>query len=228
MRVQINDKIILIPSALSEMTLGQRIAFQQQHGDLLNEMHKSILEMDPQEQELELIEWQLEKMYRTVSFFSGFSVESLRQSEFINQIFAIHTASMEQIFQDEQRLINQPETEFSWNGELWEIPKPELKHGDKMTFGEVIDSKQMVQNMLGLSKNRWECLIPLCCIFLRRVGEKYQENWLVEGSERMRLMESLPLNIALQVNFFLSSSLCTFASTFQSLLPQELSQVADS
>jgi hypothetical protein len=45
MQVQINDKTFTFPSSLSEFTLGQRIDFQEQYGNELDEMLKSIIEM---------------------------------------------------------------------------------------------------------------------------------------------------------------------------------------
>lgn len=224
MRLVINNKECIVPSSLSEITLKQRINFQREHGDLLHEMHKSIMEMeDEDEQSLELTEWLIERALRTVSFFTGFSTESLRQSEFVEQIFGIYQASIGQVLEDEQNAEIYPEYEFAWKGELWTIHVPELKNGSKMSFGEFIDSKQIVQDMLGLSKNRWECLMPLCAIFLRRPGEPYREEYIYPGADRLQMMEDLPMDIALQVGFFLSSSLSMLGRIFQSSTIPELS-----
>lgn len=222
MRLRINDKDCVIPSSLEEITLKQRIDFQREHGDLLDEMYKSIMEIeDESEQQLELIQWNLEKMFRTVSFFTGFDIESLRQSEFVDDIFGIYMTTMEQVFEDERQIEQFAEYNFVWNHEEWEIHQPELKNGSKMTFGEFIDSKQIVQDMVNLGKNHWECLVPLCAIYLRKKNEAYKESFLHADSERLQLMESLPLSIALQVGFFLSSSLSMLAKLFPSSTLQE-------
>lgn len=222
MRLQINNKEVNIPSSLSEITLRQRIDYQSVHGDLLAEMQKSILETkDDEIRELELIELQFERMFRTVSFFTGFSVESLKESEYVDTLFNIYISSIDRVFEDEQQEWKDMKYDFVWEGEEWELHTPELKNGDRMTFGEFIDSKQMIQSMVGLGRNRWECLVPLCAIFLRKKGEPYKESFLYEDSERLRLMENLPLDIALQVGFFLSSSLTIFRKTFQSFSSPE-------
>lgn len=217
MRIQINDKWIIVPSSLSEITLQQRIDFQQQHGNLLMEMEKSLETIEDEDDcELEQAQLNLEKMFRSMSFFTNCTVDALKESHVINDVVAIYVNSLDLVFKQEQELIDNPLYEFTWKGVEWEIQQPELKHGNKMMFGEFIDSKQVIQNMVGLGKNRWECLVPLCAIYLRKKGEKYQESFANEDSDRQREMRSLPLDIALQVGFFLSSSLNTFISTFRS------------
>ncbi len=214
MRVQINEDWVVIPSSIDEITLKQRIDFQEQHGNLLIQMAESINSIEDEfERELESTQFQFEKMFRTFSFFSGVSLEVLKESEFIDKIAAIYYANLAGLLEQEEAF--EPKTSFIWKDAEWVLASPELKHGDKMTFGELIDSKQMIQNMVNLGKNRWECLLPLCAIFLRRKDEAYQESFLYDGSERLELMESLPLDIALQVAFFLKVSLSIYTDTFQ-------------
>lgn len=219
MRVQINDKVVNIPSSLNEITLKQRIEFQNEHGNVLDDMVKSILALeDEDEKQLELTQFQFEKMFRSFSFFSGIPVEALKESQFIDEIASIYYSCLAVLFEQENQL--KPLREFLWNGELWYLQSPELKNGDRMTFGELIDSKQIIQDMIKLGKGDWERLLPLCCIYLRKRDEIYQESFLYEDSERLKLMEQLPLDIALQVGFFLSSSLNMFMATSQSFNPQ--------
>lgn len=225
MRVQVNGEWRVLPSDLSEITLGQRIAFQAEHGDLLNQMALSIGEMEDElDREIELAQLVLERAFRTVAFFLGTTVEALKESEFVDEVLRLYLATMQQVFDSEQQEELTPRYSFAWNQEEWELSVPELKNGSRMTFGEFIDSKQVIQDMVGLGKNRWECLLPLCAIYLRRVGEDYQESFLYEGSERLELMRSLPLDIALQVGFFLSSSLNMFTQISPFFASPPLSQ----
>lgn len=224
MRLRINNKDCVVPSSLREITLKQRIDFQREHGDLLHEMLKSIEEIeDEDERELELMLWNIEKAVRTVAFFTGFPHEALRQSEFVDDVVMIFMSSMNQVFEDEAKIAEYPEYEFTWNNELWELHQPQLQNGDKMSFGEFIDSKQIIQDMIGAGKNRWECMLPLCAIYLRRPNEVYKESFLHADSDRLKLMESVPLDIALHVGFFLSSSLSMLQSISLSSSPPELS-----
>jgi len=220
MKILLNSQEVNIPSDLSEITLQQQIEFQEQHGNELDALAKSIAEMpDGIEKDLESVQLRLEQMFRTFSFYSGVDVQSLKESEFIDRIASIYYSCLHQLTEQESEMVL--EQEFEWNGEIWEIAEPELKNGDRMLFGEFIDSKQIIQDMVGLGANRWECLIPLCAIFLRKKNEKYIESFSYEQSERRILMKSLPLNIALQVGFFLTGSLSLFSQTFHSSSPPQ-------
>lgn len=226
MRILVNNQEIVIPSSVSEITLKQKIDFLNTHGKDLEEMAKSIMAMpDGYEKELETTQFHFEQMFKTMSFFTGISEDVLKESEFIDKIAGIYYSSLAQLHVDEEEILLQ--NEFTWREELWEIAHPELKHGDRMTFGELIDAKQIIQDMVELGKNRWECMLPLCTIFLRRKGEAYDKSFLYEGSDRLKLMESLPLDIAIQVGFFLISSLNLSITTFQSSPLQELKEADD-
>lgn len=212
-----------MPSSLREITLKQRIDFQNEHGNILDEMLKSILEIkDDNDRELELLQFQFEKMYRTFAFFAGTTPEAVKESEHLDHIANIYFSCLQVLTEQENELTL--EHEFVWNSEEWLLQAPELKNGDKMTFGELIDSKQIVQDMMRLGKSQWEAMLPLCAIYLRKKDEVYQENFLYDDSDRLKLMESLPMDIALQVGFFLSSSLNMYRNISLSSSHPELSQ----
>lgn len=221
MKVSINNNWVTVPSSISEITLKQKIDFQATHGLELDAMLKSILEMpEGIDRELETTQFQFEQMFRTFAFFTNCSVEALKESEFIDKIAAIYFANLAGLNQQEAEM--EAVTEFTWQNEVWVIDHPILKNGDRMTFGEFIDAKQIIQDMAGLGKNRWECLLPLCAIFLRKKDEPYEQSFLYEGSDRLKLMENLPLDIAMQVGFFLKASLNMYTQAFQSSGLQEL------
>lgn len=215
MRITVNDIEVIIPSSLSEMTLGQRIDFQIEHGNELDEMVKSIMAIkDEQEKELETIEFFFEKMFRTFAFFAGTTVEAVKESSFIDEISSIYHSSMAVLFEEEQSLEVQRFHYFK--NEQWELQPPQLKNGDRMSFGEFIDSKQLVKDMVELGKGKWEYLLPLCAVYLRKKDELYDESFLYEGSERLTLMRDLPMDIAMQVGFFLSSTQNIYMNTLKS------------
>lgn len=215
MKILINNQPVTIPSSLSDFTLGQRIDFYNEYGRDLDEMAKAIIEMEEGvEKELEITHFQFEKMFRTFAFFANCTVDALRDSNLIDEIATIYHASLSVLFEDEQAL--EPAAQFVWKGETWELHPPELKHGDKMTFGELIDSKQIVKDMVAVSKGKWELMLPICAIYLRKKGEEYDESFLYQGSERIELMRELPMDIALQVGFFLSGSMNIYLNSFPS------------
>lgn len=205
MRFLINDQEVSFPTSLAEITLGQRIQFYNQYGKDLDDMLTSILEIkDEDERELELVQFHAEKMFANVAFFAGTTPEALKESEFIDGIANIYHSCTKVLMEDEASQELQPE--YIWNQEVWEIHPPELKHGSPMKFGEFIDAKQIIKNMMDLGKGRWETLVALCAIYLRKKDEAYKEEFMYEGSERQTMMMNLPMDIALAVGFFLSLS----------------------
>lgn len=215
MRILINDKEVVFPSSLSEYTLGQRIAFQQEHGELLDKMLESILAMEDEvEKEMEMMNLHLEKMFRTFAFFAGCTLEAVKDDKFIDDVARIYYACLSVLFEEEKNI--ELQQSFVWKNEEWVIANPELKHGDRMKFGEFIDAKQTIKNMVDLGKDKWEAMLPLCAIYLRKKDEPYSQEFLYEGSDRMEEMKQLPMNIAMQVGFFLNSTVNFYLNTLQS------------
>jgi len=220
MRILVNDKEVVFPSSLSEYKLGQRIAFHQEHGVLLDKMLESIQAMeDEMQKELEMVNYQLEKMFRTFAFFAGCTLEAVKEDKFIDDVSNIYHSCLAVLFEEEKNMDLQ--RSFAWKDEEWVIAAPELKHGDRMKFGEFIDAKQTVKDMADLGMGKWEAMLPICAIYLRKKDEPYKQEFTYEGSDRMELMKELPMNIAMQVGFFLSSTMNFYINTLTSLKNQE-------
>lgn len=225
MRVYINNKEVVIPSSLSEITLGQRIEFHQQYGKELDETLHAILKMEPGvHREIEEMEFSIDKMYKTFAFFAGCTLEAVKEEKFVEDITNIYYSCLAVLFDDEKKLEYQPS--FFWNDEEWEIGAPELTNGDKRTFGQFIDAKQIVKDMADLGASKWETMLPLCAIYLRKKGEKYKEEFAWEGSDRRELMKSLPMDKAMQVGFFLSSTMNFSINILMSLKNPEQKEAA--
>lgn len=215
MRFYLNDKEVVFPSSLSEYTLGQRIAFQNEHGVLLDKMLESILAMkDDVHREVEMMNFQLEKMYRTVAFFAGCTAEAIKEEKFMDDVANIYYSCLAVLFEEEDKI--ELRQSFIWKNEEWELSAPDIKHGDKMKFGEFIDAKQVVSNMGDLGQSKWEAMIPLAAIYLRKKDEPYKKEFLYDGSERMQMMKELPMDIAMQVGFFLSGTMNFYTNTLKS------------
>jgi hypothetical protein len=224
-RFLVNDQEVNFPTSLSEITLGQRVQYYNQYGKELDEMLTAILQIkDEEERELELVQLQLEKMFTNVAFFAGTTPDALKESDFLDAVANIYYSCTKILMEDEASL--ELKTEYVWNSEVWEIHPPELKHGSPMKFGEFIDAKQIIKDMMDLGKGRWESLVSLCAIYLRRKDEPYKEEFMYEGSERQELMLSLPMDIALAVGFFLSGSMNILMNIFQSSGSLQASQAS--
>lgn len=212
MHFRINDKEVQFPSSLSEITIGQRIAFYNEHGKLLDQMLTSILEMkDEIFRELELVEYHHEKMIRTFAFFTNTTPEAIKESVFLDQIANIYHSCLAVLVEEEKEMTL--EQNFIWKGEEWELSPPILSQGSQMKFAELIDSKQMIKDMVELGRGKWEYMVKLCAVYFRKKGEAYREEFLYEDSDRIKLMHELPMDHAMQVGFFLSSSLNFWMNT---------------
>lgn len=204
MTVFVNDKEITFPSSLADITLGQRIDFHTKHEVHLNEMAKVINDIkDPEEKHVEFVNFIYERLIRSVAYFGDISLKALRSGEFMHTVNHIYEAALEPI------LFSIPEIEplrsFMWNDEEWVLQDPELSQGSTITFGELIDGKQMIKDLSSVQAGHWECMLPICAIYLRKKGEKYSEQFLYEESDRLKLMRTLPMDIAVHVGFFLTS-----------------------
>lgn len=213
MTVNINDREIPFPSTLHDITLGQRIEYDEMYGRDLREWSDRILKSAADEdRDIEISAYQVEKMFAVFAYFSGYEVEVLRQSGFVEQIAQIYYQILAPLFEDVNKAI-ELQNVFEWNDQKWFLPSTELKNGSPMTFGEFIDAKQVVKQMAAAGCMKHEYLLFLCVIYLRRDGEKYEEAFLYDDSEKLALMKTLPLDIAEHVAFFLTSCVSTASST---------------
>lgn len=208
MTITLNDKEIFLPSSLSEFTLGQRIDFHNLYGreldDQLAELQKT---PDNDDRAIEMMDFYFDRMCKVFSFFAGTTPEAVKESDFVDDIAMICASQLLPLF--EEPSFDELKRQFHWAGSDWFIDDPQLKMGDPMAFGEFIDSKQLVKNSIDSEVGRWECLLALCAVYLRKQGEAYQKEFIYPGSERMKLLGDLPMEIAHQVGFFLSSTRIT-------------------
>lgn len=175
---------------------------------------------DGTEKELELAQLHFERMFRTFAFFAGVTPDVLKESKFVDDIANIYYSSLAVLFEDEKAL--EPQRVFDWKGDVWEISPPVLSQSSKLKFGEVIDSKQIVQDMIALGAGKWEVMQKICAIFFRKKDEAYHKSFVYEDSDRLLLMRELPMDIALQVGFFLTSSMNFYLNTSTYSKNQEL------
>lgn len=207
MKVLVNDTEIKLPSTLAEITLGQRIAYHNQYGKDIHEALQSIEDMPEDMRELEQAVLYMDIAVKQFSFFSGIPLRLVEDTQALEGIMEV-CAVMNQLLAED--VATEYKAAFEWEGCTWELHPPELKNGSSLTFGELVDSKQILQDLQELGAGRWESLQRLCAIYLRKQGEPYHKSFADESGERVRLMAGLPLDIALSVSFFLSNSTSLF------------------
>lgn len=211
MTIAYKDQQLSFPSSLNEITLQQRISFNEEHGKLLDERLKAIAEIkDEFERETELNQWHLENAARTFSFYTGLDLDTVANELPIADLVNVYNSEIQELIKQEQNI--DLKTVYRWNDENWCINTPELKPTDKMAFNEFIVGKEIVRALHAAGKGKWETLPYLCATYLRKEGEPFTEELVQEDSERLKLMHSLPLDIATAVGFFLTSILNIYST----------------
>jgi len=200
MQILVNDKLIDLPTSLSSITLGERIRFHDQYSGSLDEEITRITAME--EGPLKDLEWahfNIDIACKTFSFFSGIDLTVVREAESLTTIMQVYSIVKASLLEEPEL---EEKTTFNWKGEIWEIQPPTLQADSKITFGEFIDSKQILQDMHAVGVGKWDSLLRLCAIYLRKQGEAYEKTFALENSPRLELMKTLPMDIALHVGFF--------------------------
>jgi hypothetical protein len=223
MKITIDDRDYELPASLNAVTLGQRIEFDNTHGKELREQLKKLIEMkEGPAKEMEFTDYHCQLACKSLSFFAGIPLDIVYNTA-IEDVLIMYHNTMKGYAEDVDFAAKEFELNqaFTWNDEIWMLAAPELKHDSKMTFGEFLDAKQWVKNLYELGQDKYEALLMLACVYLRKKGEPYSKELSNEGGERYRLMKSLPLDYALHVGFFLIDSIHSWLKTYHSLIQQE-------
>lgn len=219
MKYTYREKVYDFPVTLSGITLRQRIEFDRLYGKRIHELQEETFLKDEDGKDLPADEVDLLYFNTTIatfnfSFYSGIPLEEVEQHISIDDVLNIYFSCFHLIHQQEQEL--ELQEDYLWNNEFWKIEAPELSFESKITFNELITSKQIVKQMHELGDGNMESLPYLAAIYLKREGESFEENWLKPGSGRIEMMYDLPMDIAIAVAFFLQSSMNMYLQIFQS------------
>jgi hypothetical protein len=195
---------------LQDIKLRQRVDFYREHGKELDQQLKLLHDKGADESELLL--YQVDCAVKHVAFYAGIAIEVLRTEVSVQSIMSIYLTGAQLMKEEEEAIELQPRYEYA--GCKWVVATPEVKSDTGITFNEFLTSFEVIRQMQALGNGNWEALPYLCCVYFRKEGEPFNESML--KGERMELLLDLPLNIALAVGFFLSSSLHIYASTLAS------------
>lgn len=209
------------PAALSEITLGQRVSFYQIHGKELEALAKEAADTkDEFLKELAITIFNTEMAVREFAHYSGIPLEQVRNEIDIESLMSIYAIDMQLLREQESEI--EAEQEYEWRGETWTLSAPELSTSNRMTLNEFLHAKEAVRQLHKLGNGKWDSLPYLCAVYLRKKDEPFTEDLIAEGSERMKLMQELPLDIALGVAFFLSGTLRIYRTTLASSMEEEV------
>lgn len=222
MRITIDGKQYKIPASLMDVTLSERIEFDQQYGKELKKQLLLIHDMkDDINREVEFTCYHLELACKTLSFFGKIPLDIVQNTQ-IEEVLTIYHHTMKGFSEDVDFLNKEFElqNEFHWKDETWEITAPILKHDSLMSFAEFLDAKQSVKNLFELGEEKWGAMLSLACVYFRKKGEVYDDSFIKEDGERYQQMKVLPLQYAIHIGFFLKGSMDLYLRTFHSLRPE--------
>lgn len=217
MKIKHNGKSYQCPASLGEIPLKQVIDFQLQYGKDLETFLKN---SDPND-EIEQLEMRMDLACKSVSFFTGIPLEEIYKTD-LTHVFAIFDNVLSPIFQpQEERTLHE---NYYFKGELWTIASPQMTFENSMTFNELILGKVITNDMKNFAAGKFEALQKLAVVYFRKVNEKLDESWLSDDlgpSERMQMMAELPMDIVLDIAFFLQSSMSAYLASSQYLESQK-------
>jgi hypothetical protein len=212
MQFEFKDQTYTFPATLTEITLGKRVAFFREYGKELEERSKAIEAItDTLEREAETAILNLDVAMKEFAHYTGIPLKAVMEEIDMNSLINIYSVDIAMLREQEQQISLQ--TEYEWQGKLWVISPPELQPDNKMTFNEFLHGKEIVRQLNKLGSGKWDALPYLCAIYLREKDEPFTEDLVKESGERLRLMNELPMDIALGVAFFLSGTLSIYMST---------------
>lgn len=218
MKIEIEGQQYDIPLSLNHITLQQRIDWDKKYGKDLRDRLKKIKEIkDGFLKELEFAEYQVDLACKTLAFFANIPIPTIKNTD-IYHVLTIYRQLMHKFTDDEDFAEKEYEAvaDIYWENNYWYIGPPQIDNKSKHTFGEFLNAKQITKNLYEVANQKYEALLNLCCIYLRKKDEEFTELLMDEKGERMELFRKLPMPYALQVGFFFQHSTTSYTKVFLS------------
>lgn len=209
MNLKINNIDHEVPSDLSQIKLGRFVEWYAQYGKALDEELTAIFEKehdDAMELEIDLQLHVDKEALSWYSFFTGFDFFKCDNIELTDMLLQYRI--LRSLLKESEQEAREFPIEIDWNEEKWAIQDFRIQPGSTMSFGEIITSKEVVRQINKIGQGKWDALVYLCCIYLRKIGEPFTDD--LTSGDRFALMQNLPLNHAMAVAFFLSNSISIF------------------
>ncbi|GEN74093.1 hypothetical protein [Chryseobacterium lathyri] len=209
-------KTYSLPVTLNQVTVRQRIEFDAQYRSEIVQLQENVFRKDEEGNELDVDEMDVSLLNVSVaamnlSFFTGIPMSEIDSEMSVDDVMNLYFSCFHQLYEEQENI--QLQEEYLFMDDFWKIETPVLSHESKITFNELITSKQVIKQMQELSAGKWDAIPILAAIYLKKEGEVFNESWLSPGSERLEMMYNLPMDIALAVAFFLQNSMDQFLKT---------------
>ncbi|GAB0154745.1 hypothetical protein CHRYSEOSP005_00050 [Chryseobacterium sp. Alg-005] len=209
-------KTYSLPVTMNQITVRQRIEFDAQYRDQIIQLQENVFRTDEEGNELEVDEMDVSLLNVSVaamnlSYFTGIPMNEIDSEMSVDDVMNLYFSCFHQLYEEQNNI--ELREEYLFRDEFWKIEPPVLSHESKITFNELITSKQVIKQMQELSAGKWDAIPILAAIYLKKEGEVFNESWLTPGNERLEMMYDLPMDIALAIAFFLQSSMNMYLKT---------------
>ncbi len=220
MQILIDKAPYSIPFDLHNISIGDYIRYHTEYGRDLDKEVDTILSKDYGDNDEAELNRQIDidnhidhEALCWFSYWSKIDLQQAKQNKGIKDILDAYRVMKFQIKDQEEKIKEFP-LEFEWGGEQWVIDDFVVDPSSGMSFNEIITSKEVIRQLNALGNGRWESMPYLAAIFLRKKGEDFQDEFIREGSDRLTLMQQLPMDHALTVGFFLNTCVSIWKKTF--------------
>ena len=222
MTLEINGVSHTIPTTVSEITLGQFVDYHNKYGKEFDEKFQTLIDSkeDELEKEFGLYDLMDREALSWFSYFTGHDFFNSTDVDLTALISAYYT--MRQELKDSESVAIEFPIVAMIEGEEYTIKDYKLEADSTMTFGELLTGKEVIRQIVKLGNSKWEALLYLCAIYLRKKDEAFSDGLV---KTRLSVMRNLSLQDALKVSFFLTSSINTFKKRFLYLEPEEEGEI---
>ena len=229
MQVVVNDTVHEVPFSLNDITLGRFIEYYDRYGRDLDKDLQDIVSRNYEklltEKNYEVTEEDI-SLHRQIdldvhldnealawfSFWTDCDFIEAKEHPAVQPLLTQYRVLRSLLQQSEENALLLP-AEINWNGETWNIQDFKINPSSEMTFTEIITSKEVMRQTHAIGKGKWDALPYLCAVFFRKKDEQFNDELVIEGSEKLLLMQQLPMTNAIQVAFFLSICVNTWRNT---------------
>jgi hypothetical protein len=209
-QITLNGAVHSLPSRLSEITVRQQLEYSRLHGEAIAQQVQAVEAIkNERHKELERNVLIIEVSERFISFFAGIPLDQLRIMADVRSCVTVYSDCIDamQAEEDEHRNSASFPDVITFDNEVWHISTPELTPASAMTLNEFVHAKEIVRNLYEAGNGKWESLPYLCAVYMRHKDEPFSEALVADGSPRLEQMKALPLDVALRVAFFLTSTI---------------------
>jgi hypothetical protein len=194
------------PLHLHEITLSQWVDFWHKYGQSLDRRFRALQQL-PQGSEQRAQAYLLYDLDNTIQQYAHYTdtpLDEVMKYE-LKDLCTLQGKSFISLKQEEVTLnIHQV---FDWNGYGWQIKPIFDKPTNQLTRQQFEHSQDIALIYSDCQDGKREAIYELCAAFMRKVNEPFSSELVDQSGERVRLMQSLPMNMATAVRLYTEQSI---------------------